>query len=144
MINNQKLIGVHYGGYKEDDYNLGTLIIYAIIEFQKKYNNNNEVNKINDNKINNYIIAEFETKEDNQTIRIINSYEEARRENNRIIDKKEWYNEKEIKDNCEIRINDEKITFAYKYKFNKKGKYIIKYSFNKNITKINYLFRDCE
>ena len=58
--------------------------------------------------------------------------------------KKGEYNEKEIKDNCEIRINDEKIPFSYKYKFNKKGKYIIKYSFNKNITKINFLFCDCK
>ena len=40
LIDNQKLIGVHKGGYKEDDYNLGTLIVYAIIEFQKNNNNN--------------------------------------------------------------------------------------------------------
>ena len=146
LINNQKLIGVHRGSHKKNDYNIGTLIIYAIIEFQKKYNNNinKEVNNINDNKINNYIIAEFETKEDNETIRIINSFEECRRENKWMGDIKEYYNEKEIKDNCEMRINDEIISFSYKYKFNKKGKYIIKYSFKKNVSKINYLFRACK
>ena len=59
---------------------------------------------INDNKTNNYIIAEFETKIDNQTIRIINSFEEFRRDYIFTFDTKEKYNEKEIKDNCEIRI----------------------------------------
>ena len=77
---------------KKNDYNIGTLIIYAIIGFQKKYNNiiNKEVNNINDNKINNYIIAEFETKEDNETIRIINSYEECCREYNLNVDEKKY------------------------------------------------------
>ena len=88
------------------------------------------------------IIAEFEIKEDIKEIRIINSYED-RREYTWIRYKVEYRNEKEIKENCEIRINNEIIPFSYKYKFNKKGKYIIKYLFNKNITKINFLFRDC-
>ena len=53
--------------------------------------------------INNYIIAEFDIKEDNQNVRIINSYEQARRENKNITHGKELENESEIKDNCEIR-----------------------------------------
>ena len=40
--------------------------------------------------------------------------------------KKEWENEKEIKENCEIRINDIIIPFSYFCKFKKKGKYKIK------------------
>ena len=74
----------------------------------------------------NYIIAELYVKEDNQNIRIINSYEQSNREDKFIIYKKENENEKEIKDNCKIRINDELIPFSYFHKFNKKGKYISK------------------
>ena len=123
----------------------GTLIIYAIIEFQKNNNNNllKNVKIINDNPINNYIIAEFEIKKDKETIRIINSYEEARRQYN-WIDKEQKHNEEEIKDNCAITINDEKIPFSYKHRFNKKSKYLIKYTFKSPITNINFLFFDCK
>ena len=50
----------------------------------------------------NCIIGELDIEEDNQNIRIINSYEQATRENEFIEYKKENENEKEIKDNCEI------------------------------------------
>ena len=56
---------------------------------------------------------------------------------------KEIENEKEIKDNCKIRINDEFIPFSYFHKFNKKGNYTILYIFKKNITKTNYIFSGC-
>ena len=39
LINNQKLIGIHYGNSKQFDYNKGTLLIYSIIEFLKIKNN---------------------------------------------------------------------------------------------------------
>ena len=74
----------------------------------------------------NYIIAELYVKEDNQNIRIINSYEQSNREHKFYEYKKENENEKEIKDNCEIIINDELIPFSYFHKFNKKGKYMSK------------------
>ena len=64
----------------------------------------------------NYIIGELDIKEDEQNIRIINSYKESN---------KEYENEKEIKENCEIRINNKFIPFSYFQKFNKKGKYTI-------------------
>ena len=97
LINNQKLIGVHCEDHKSKDYNKGTLIICSIIEFQKMSNDLiKEEKSINDNKANNYIIAEFEVKNDNETIRIINSFEEARRKNN-FKDRKEYHNEEEIK-----------------------------------------------
>ena len=125
LINNQKLIGIHCAGYKMKEYNKGTLIIYSIIKFQQKHN------IIKDNKTkSNYIIAELEIKEDNETIRIINSYEEFKRENNKGDLEEEYLNEKEIKENCKIRINNEIIPFLYKHKFNKKGKYTIEYIFN--------------
>ena len=141
LINNQKLIGIHYGSYRMEEYNKGTLIIYSIIEFQKKNNNKN----INDNKIkDNYIISEFEIKKDNETIRIINSYEEAKRGHNWSDKGNKYHNEKVIKENCEIRINNEIILFSYKYRFNKKGKYTIKYIFKNNITNTNCLFCECK
>ena len=91
----------------------------------------------------NYIIAELYVKEDNHNIRIINSYEQSNREHKFYEYKKENENEKEIKDNCEIIINDELIPFSYFHKFNKKGKYTIIYIFKNKIAKTNYMFYEC-
>ena len=101
------------------------------------------INKEGNNITYNCIIAELNIKEDNQNIIIINSYEQATREDKFYEYKKENENEKEIKDNCKIIINDELIPFSYFHKFNKKGKYKIKYIFRKNITKTNYMFSGC-
>ena len=135
------MLGIHNNNSKK--YNKGNLLIYSIYEFSKIKNNLLLINKKGEFIINNYIIAEFDIKEDNQNIRIINSYEQARRENSYIEYKKEYENEAQIKDNCEIRINDELIPFSYFHTFNKKGKYTIKYSFLLNITKTNFMFREC-
>ena len=74
--------------------------------------------------IDNYIIAEIVIKENdiNKDIRIINSYEEYQR--NEIFSeyKEEYENENEIKENCEIKINDRIIPFSYYYEFKKEGK----------------------
>ena len=146
LINNQKLIGIHYGCSKQYDFNKGRLLIYAIIEFEKIKNNllliDKEGKYINNNENNNYIIAEFDIKEINENIRIINSYEQCCRENKNEYEK-EYENEKEIKENCEIYINNELIPFSYFHTFNKKGKYIIKYNFKDNIKNMGYMFRGC-
>ena len=39
IINNQKLIWIHYGSSEQYDFNKGRLLIYAIIEFEKIKNN---------------------------------------------------------------------------------------------------------
>ena len=74
--------------------------------------------------IENEIISEIYIKDHNSKQRIINSFENTKREklnwNWDIIESKE--NEKEIKD-CEIYINDKKIDFTYYYIFENKGKY---------------------
>ena len=62
------------------------------------------------------------------TIRILNSFEEFKK-NYRItnIQKKNFYkyeNEKEIKDNCQIQINNNNINFSYFFEFKSVGKYI--------------------
>ena len=81
LINNQKLIGIHYGCHENFEFNKGTLLIYAIIELEKIKNNILLINKEgkyieNKNTIKNYIISEINIQENNQNERIINSYEE--------------------------------------------------------------------
>ena len=94
----------------------------------------------------NYINAEIYIKEEdiNKNIRIINSYENAKKEyllkDEETDNIKE--NEKEIK-NCKIKINGKSIPFCYFYKFNKSGKYHIKYSFSNKLTNINCMFTGC-
>ena len=99
-------------------------------------NKNDEIKNIN------YILAEIEIEKDdvNKDIRIINTFEESKR-------KYDWdykyKNEKEIKGNCTIQINDKYITFNYLYKFTEKGKYTIKYSFKKYIRNVAFMFSEC-
>ena len=142
LTNNQKLIGIHNNITKKYKYNKGCLLIYLIIEFSKIKKNLLLINKEGD-LLNNYIIAEFDIKENNQNIRIINSYEQCCREDKLYDYEEEYANEKELKNNCEIRINNEIIPFSYFHKFNKKGKYKIKYTFLLNIIKIDYMFSKC-
>ena len=96
---------------------------------------------------NNSIIGEINISSNdiNKDIQIINSFENFKR-----IEKLEdaeddckYENEKEIKDNIEIRINGEKINFSYINKFNKEGKYKIEYLFKKNLQKTNHMFYCC-
>ena len=114
-----------------------------IIKCKKIFNINEKMNNSN-----NYIISEIfiEDNEVNKDVRIINSFEQTKREfkwgDNK--NDNEFKNEKEIKENCEIEIDNEKVPFSYFYKFNKKGKHIIKYSFIKNLTKTDYLFYRCK
>ena len=51
--------------------------------------------------------------------RIINSFEEAKRNHSWI--KEGTNNEDEIKENCELYLNNNKIDFSYKYEFPKDG-----------------------
>ena len=97
-------------------------------------------------KYNNYIIAEICIKEYqiNKSIRIINSFEESKRENKKNICEDEYKNEKEIKEKCEIKINKKIIPFSYFYQFNQKGDYTIQYFFKNNLKNINYMFSGCD
>ena len=89
------------------------------------YNNYKQYEK----DINNIIIGEINIGiyDINKDILIINSFENVKRENKLIEDKKDdwkYENEKEIKENIKIKINDKIIPFSYYYKFEKEGKYI--------------------
>ena len=152
-IKNKKLIGYHHSS--KGKHNYGTLLITAINKFKKVKRNElekeKEVYKINNNTINNYnkyIIGEFYITEDkvNTDIKIINSYEQFFKERNKqkaLEYKKEFENEKDIKKNCEIIIDNVQYDFSYYYKFNKEGTHTIKYNFEKNIEKIDYMFCNC-
>ena len=98
----------------------------------------------------NLIKAEINIKEEdiNKEIRIINSFEEYKRKGGYVgfIKEKDYYlyeNEKEIKDNCKIRINNNNIDFNYFYKFKEKGIYTIEYIFTNNLTKTDFMFSEC-
>ena len=99
------------------------------------------------NKKTNIIIGEINisSSDINKDIQIINSFENFKRieklEDNE--DDSKYENEKEIKENIEIRINGEKIEFSYINKFNKEGKYKIEYLFKKNLKKTNHMFYCC-
>lgn len=115
---------------------------------------NNIVNKLNKllhlyfiiNK-SNYIISEIDIKSTGKK-RIINSFEQCKRENN-ILNEEDSYgdlnnNEKEIKENCIIKINNKVIPFSYFYNFEKNGIYKIQYIFIKNLKNSNFLFSNCD
>jgi len=131
-INLIQVIGIHKGADTFKRINIGTFL--------------GEI--LNEEVLNNYIIAEFniEKKDVNKDIRIINSLDECIRkfpENPKFIRDDKYKNEKEIK-NCEIRINEELInSFEYEHKFKEKGKYIIKYIFKKNLENICLMFYRC-
>jgi len=131
--------------------------IYQVIKFLKEELNinyehsidkkENEINNININNKVNIIKGEIYINKDdiNKDIRIINSFENVKRENKCVDEDDDWKyeNEKEIKENIEIKINGKLIKFTYYYKFNKEGKYIIEYSFKNNLSKTCYMFYKC-
>ena len=128
---------VEIGLIREEDINNTKQLFNQFKRFKKNIDENNRTYVIH----NTIKIDDFETNED---IRIINSYEEFYKNSN----KKEKYdenleNEKEIKKNIEIKINDKKIEFSYFYKFEREGEYIIEYTFKDPINKINHLFSEC-
>ena len=140
LLNNNKVIGVHYGGSKHNhNFNFGTLLKIPLLDYIDIYNKE-ELN---------YIIAEIDIKEEDmgKDIQIINSFEESIRNGNIInIEEKDYYlyeNEKEIKENCKIKINNNEINFNYYYKFKEKRKYIIQYIFTNNLTKTDFMFCWC-
>ena len=107
--------------------------------------NKNIIQNIEENK--NYILAEINIDEYdiNKNKRILNSFEEYKKMN-KFKDEEDDYkykNEKEIKENCIIKINNKIITFDYLYKFKEKGKFKIEYSFKNNIKSLSFMFSDC-
>ena len=113
---------------------------YFINEEKEEYTSSNK-------QINNVINGIIKIENNNFRQRIINSYENWKKENP---DEYEWNkdsvnatpNEEKIKQS-DIYINDEKINFSYYYTFPKNGIYKIKYAFKDILTSINFLFYKC-
>ena len=97
----------------------------------------------------NFIIGKIIVKENdiNKHIRIINSFENFKSNNInvRVDNASRYINENEIRNNCEIKINDKKLKkdFFYFVQMSQPGEYKIEYSFKKNLTKTDFLFANC-
>ena len=98
----------------------------------------------------NYILAiiNIDKNNTNKPIRIINSFEEYKRNHSYlgVNDISRYNNENDIK-NCEIEINDKYLDtskFYYYLKFPSQGRYKIKYSFPSFLTKTDFMFADCK
>ena len=148
FINNIKSIKDNSSIYNNDDKNNYKKYYIDILG---KLNNQleNKLNKIYSNLIgNNYIICEYDIKKDklNQQIQILNSYEEVKRKH-----PKDWNweyiksieNEKEIKENCEIYLNNKRIDFCYECKFGKENKNEIKIISKTPLKGTNWMFYNC-
>ena len=101
----------------------------------------------------NYIMAEIEIKDEdiNEEIRIINSYDNMKKnygwdDDDKYYIKREYEDtENEIKKIIVIKIDNEYLpSFTYFYKFKTSGIHIIQYSFKNNLSNANYLFSNCD
>ena len=92
----------------------------------------------------NFIVCEYDIKKgwnDYLNKIIINSFEEAKRNHSWI--KEGTNNEDEIKENCELYLNNKKIDFCYKYKFPKDGKYKIQIIIKNPLSNTNCMYFNC-
>ena len=96
----------------------------------------------------NFILGEINIRPDDiyKFTRVINSFENFKRETNLSEQEDDWKfnNEKELRENIEIKINGKTMPFSYSYKFPVKGRYNIQYSFKKCLTKTNHMFWGCK
>ena len=130
--------------YKEENEYKGENNNFIANNIHENLKENDNYKETNLERNKNYIICKYEIKENqlNKPIQILNSYEN-------VIKKNSWYqnkgneNDKDIKDNCVLYLNGNKISFTYLYKFPKKGKYTIKIDIKKPLTNINYMFCWC-
>ena len=109
-------------------------------------NINKEIKELSKENLNeNIIIGIMKIEKDLSNETIINSYENAKRDNPelRLTFQYAKKNEKEIKD-CEIYINEKRINFNYYFNFPKKGNYTIKYIFKKLLTSTSFMFFCCK
>ncbi len=85
----------------------------------------------------NFIICEYDIKEIDEAVQILNCFEESSCSNEGL------ENEEELRENCILYLNDQKIDFCFKYEFKKEGKYIIKIICKKPLKTTNYMFCEC-
>ena len=68
------------------------------------------------------IISIYDVKKD-KSFKILNCYEESKKERHYLSG---INNEKEIRENCLLYLNENKINFCFQYNIEKEGKYFIK------------------
>ena len=146
-LENNKVIGIHKQGSINFNYNKGTLLKYPLNDYiNKNHGIKNTITK--KEKKDNIVVGEININKDdiNKDIQIINSYENAVKKysNLKVEDEDKYKNEKELKENIIIKINEKKIEFTYNYKFKKEGTYKIEYLFKNNLTKTCFMFFDCK
>ena len=126
---------------KELILNLSNKILYDTFKKDEK-----DIDEIKINK-ENVIIGEIniEKYDKEKNIQIINSFENVKKiyKKEDAYDDYKYYNETEIKEGVEIKIDGKPIEFAYVYKFQNEGIHKIKYIFKKNISKVNHMFYKC-
>ena len=107
-------------------------------------NNKHDIIKKEEIKDSNIIIGNIKVEKTCLRLRILNSYENTKRENKNLFwgNVKAIENEEQIK-NCEIFINNIKINFNYYYEFPKEGIYEIKYIFKNLLKSTNFMFYGC-
>ena len=102
-----------------------------------------KINLLNIN--DNYIPCKYNIEKENldKPIQILNHFNEklSKKKGSTEYELKE--NEKDLKEICEIYINDEKIDFSYEYYFKEMKEYMIKFKFKRLLDNCNYLFYDC-
>ena len=101
----------------------------------------------------NYILCEYNIKKEdlNKDIQILNYLNEKTMENiinyYKIIGITDYIieiNKDEINSSiCDLYLNNKRINFSYKYKFEKEGKYSLKILFKRSIKNISYMFQLC-
>ena len=128
-LKNNKLIGIHYDSSDKYEYNLGTLIIYIIIEFNKKENGINEIKNSNINLDANELTIIYKINNSDKRIKL---FGKKFIENN--------------KKNCKIIIDNKEQEIIEYIDINKKMKMKneleIKLKEIKTITNLSYMFGD--
>ena len=134
LQNNFQIIGIHKAGNTKKNENIGIFFQNILNHFLLE---NNFIIQI---------ICEYDIKNKNEDIQILNCYEEVKKQdpkdfNWELIEYVE--NEKEIKDKSELYLNNQKIQFCFKYKFEKEGKNTINIIFNNLLKNTNFMFSGC-
>ena len=131
LLNDFTIIGIHQAGKKNKEDNKGIFMKNIL----------NDINNISSEE--NIIVCEYDIKkgkddkEDYLNQIIINSFEEAKRNYDWI--KEGTNNEDEIKENCELYLDNNKIDFSYKYEFPKDGKYTIQIIVKNPLSNTNHM-----
>ena len=146
LFNKMSFIKENYSIYENDSNNNYKIFYIDILKRINEQLKNMKINLINlklekNNINNNYIKCEYDIKEDlNDSIQILNCLDLVKKN---FPNMEGELNEKEIRENCEILLNESKINFSFKYQIIKKGKYTIKIICKQSLSNINKMFYDC-